>query len=491
MKDLKRISWLAILLIVVLRISIGWQFLYEGMWKYDQMDGPSPWTSEGYLKNAQGPYRDYFREMTGDPDDLNWLDYAKMSQKWYAWRDGFVQHYKLNNEQKRLLNLMLDASAENDTPPDQLPPFPTFSRKLDALPKNVNLAKYKGIVEYDPAGKALKVLEPVLPSEENEIKQMVDVVVTGDANVPYAKKTEDNDAPLVAAEQSEIDFYRAFDTLVSDSRKPIEKAMSELTGLAKKGDAGVDAENLDYAASRVSSTVRRALPYRQRLAASLLGDPDRIGVFGQVNEKGTFDIEMGTVTRSEEGEKLHNIKFGQIQEYRELLKEYDAALKQSAIDYQYEHATMLGRKAAIMRAALTGPVRALETDLKENALKMLNADQIALGAMPPTETPLHRADMTAMWGLLILGSLLIVGFFTRFAAILGAVMILSFYLVIPPWPGVPPAPGPEHSLYINKNMIEVIALLAIAALPTGTWFGIDGFFSRVFFKGKDGSTADS
>ena len=49
-KDLKRISWLAILLLVVLRISIGWQFLYEGMWKYDQMDTPKPWSAEGYLK---------------------------------------------------------------------------------------------------------------------------------------------------------------------------------------------------------------------------------------------------------------------------------------------------------------------------------------------------------------------------------------------------------------------------------------------------------
>ena len=84
MNDLKSVSLLAIILIVVLRISIGWQFLYEGMWKYDQMDGPTPWSSEGYLKNAQGPFRDRFRRMTGDPDDLHWLDYTEMSRKWYG-----------------------------------------------------------------------------------------------------------------------------------------------------------------------------------------------------------------------------------------------------------------------------------------------------------------------------------------------------------------------------------------------------------------------
>lgn len=85
-----------------------------------------------------------------------------------------------------------------------------------------------------------------------------------------------------------------------------------------------------------------------------------------------------------------------------------------------------------------------------------------------------------MWGLIILGSLLLLGFLTRIAALGGAVMLTMFYLVWPPWPGVPDAPGPEHSLIVDKNLIEVMALLSIAALPTGTWFGIDGMFSRLW-----------
>lgn len=487
MKDLKRISWLAILLIVVLRISIGWQFLYEGMWKYSQMNGPSPWSAEGYLKNAQGPYRDYFRNMTGDPDDLNWLDYEKMSAKWYDWRDRFVSHYKLNEEQKALLNLLLDASAEEDTAPGELPPIPVYSRKLEVLPKGVKLDRYRGTVEFDEKSKTLSVLAPVTPLEEVQIKRMVDVVETGDRKMPYARLPEKDaaeDAPLKEADPTDVAFYRAFSSMVNDSRKPIEVAISSLNAKAKKADSGVNGENLSYASSRISTSVKRSLPYRQRLAASLLGDPDRIGVFAATNERGSFDYEMGTVTRQEEGAEKNNIKFGKIKEYRELLDEIEAALKQASIDYQYDHVTMLNRKAAIMRSDLVGPVKALEKELQDNALKILTADQLSLGAMPPADTPLHRADMAAMWGLLILGPLLIVGLFSRLAAVLGAVMVLSFYLVIPPWPGVPPAPGPEHSLIINKNMIEVIALLGIAALPTGTWFGIDSFFYHLFFRSK-------
>jgi uncharacterized membrane protein YphA (DoxX/SURF4 family) len=85
-----------------------------------------------------------------------------------------------------------------------------------------------------------------------------------------------------------------------------------------------------------------------------------------------------------------------------------------------------------------------------------------------------------MWGLLILGSLLLLGLGTRIAALAGAFMLLNFYLVLPPWPGVPQPPGPEHSLFVNKNLIEVIALLAIAALPTGSWFGLDSLVRKLF-----------
>ncbi len=487
MKDLKRISGLAILLIIVLRISIGWQLLYEGMWKYDQMDGPNPWTSEGYLKNAQGPFRDHFRNMTGDPDDLNWLDYAKMSKKWYSWRDTFASHYKLNDEQKKILNIMLDGDAEKDSAPAENPPQITFSRTLAALPESVDLSRYKSTVVYDAKSKKLTVKQPVLPSEETRIKAMVDVVVTGNDEIPYAKKKAADapeDAPIVPADETEAAFFRTFDALVKYSRAPVERQLGDLAALSKKKDSGVNAENFNYASSRISSTVKKALPYRQRLAASLQGDPERTGVIGELNERGSFNIEMGTVTRQEESAEKHNIKFGKIKEYKELLAEYEAALTQASMSYQHDHATMLAKKVAIMRADLTGPIKAMESELMDNAMKILTDEQLKLGAPAPADTPLHRADMAAMWGLLILGSLLIVGFFTRFSAVMAAAMVLSFYLVIPPWPGVPPAPGPEHSLYINKNMIEIIALLCIAALPTGTWFGIDAFFSSIFFKKK-------
>ncbi len=88
--------------------------------------------------------------------------------------------------------------------------------------------------------------------------------------------------------------------------------------------------------------------------------------------------------------------------------------------------------------------------------------------------------MQAMWGLLILGPLLILGLGTRLAALAGAVMVL---FVLPRRAAMArrsAASGPEHSFVVNKNLIEVLALMAIAAFPTGTWFGLDGIFYRLF-----------
>lgn len=48
--DLRRYSLAAIVLLVVLRVGIGWQLLYEGFWKIDTFSSQSPWTSDGYLK---------------------------------------------------------------------------------------------------------------------------------------------------------------------------------------------------------------------------------------------------------------------------------------------------------------------------------------------------------------------------------------------------------------------------------------------------------
>ncbi|MBC2840153.1 DoxX family membrane protein [Robiginitalea sp. SC105] len=60
--------------LVLLRILIGWHFLYEGIVKLYNPD----WTSFGYLASAQGPFKEVFASLASDSllpwvDTLNWL----------------------------------------------------------------------------------------------------------------------------------------------------------------------------------------------------------------------------------------------------------------------------------------------------------------------------------------------------------------------------------------------------------------------------------
>ena len=119
--DLKQISVVAVVLIVVLRLSIGWQFLYEGLWKYDTFDSPAPWSAEGYLKAAQGPFRDQFRAMTGDPDDLGWLDHEQMALRWANWKTRFTSHYQLDADQQKELAKLIDPPGTVAVPLAALP----------------------------------------------------------------------------------------------------------------------------------------------------------------------------------------------------------------------------------------------------------------------------------------------------------------------------------------------------------------------------------
>lgn len=112
---------------------------------------------------------------------------------------------------------------------------------------------------------------------------------------------------------------------------------------------------------------------------------------------------------------------------------------------------------------------------------ILTPEQKGRGPAPDLPRPidwnrqLDVADNVVKFGLIGVGAGLILGAFTRLAAFLGAVLLIMFFVAMPPLPYLPESPRAEgHYLYINKNIIEALALLALAFLPTGRWAGVDG-----------------
>ena len=101
-----------------------------------------------------------------------------------------------------------------------------------------------------------------------------------------------------------------------------------------------------------------------------------------------------------------------------------------------------------------------------------------LRSLAQTGSLLSLIDSLTVWGLFLVGLLLMLGWFSRLAAA-GAVLFLAlFYLSNPPWPGVNALPGEGVYLIVNKNLIELCASLVLIFIPTGKIAGLDLFFGK-------------
>src|SRR5690606_15221049 len=89
---------------------------------------------------------------------------------------------------------------------------------------------------------------------------------------------------------------------------------------------------------------------------------------------------------------------------------------------------------------------------------------------------LAAVDFLNTWGLIAIGLGLILGLFTRTAAIAGAAVLFIYYLNTPPLVGVEYIlPSDGNNLLVDKTLIESVALIALALFPTSQRFGLDAF----------------
>jgi thiosulfate dehydrogenase [quinone] large subunit len=87
---------------------------------------------------------------------------------------------------------------------------------------------------------------------------------------------------------------------------------------------------------------------------------------------------------------------------------------------------------------------------------------------------LANADLITMWGLTLVGLCLMLGLFTRLASLGGIAFLLLFYLCNPPFVGYFYSIPTEGSyLVVNKNLVELCALVVIFATGSGRFAGLD------------------
>jgi len=140
------------------------------------------------------------------------------------------------------------------------------------------------------------------------------------------------------------------------------------------------------------------------------------------------------------------------------------------------------KRAAELRTDLL----AAEADLAKDADAFVAELQKELngGKEPEPEAKPRSAgqimDLVTMWFLVAVGLCLMAGLFTRLACVLATGFLVVTYLTYPPFPWYPLPPNTEgNPLFINKNVIECLALLVLATFPTGRWMGLDALIARL------------
>ncbi|HTU90684.1 MAG TPA: DoxX family protein [Gemmataceae bacterium] len=152
-------------------------------------------------------------------------------------------------------------------------------------------------------------------------------------------------------------------------------------------------------------------------------------------------------------------------------------------------------EAVRLRVGLLSDLDEYTKDLRKELEKIPTDEQKqqaeGKGKPPQPEPPAKKfdkqkwIDLATMYGLTVVGACLILGLFTRLSCLLAAGFLLMTYLSFPPFPWLPTPPNNEgYYLFVNKNVIEMLALLALATTRSGRWLGLDAIVHWMLFGSR-------
>ena len=400
------------ILLVCLRLAIGWHFVFEAA---DKLGNPT-WSSEPYLRESVGPLGPYFREMAGDRlvDQLT-LGPDKgfpsaLEDEWQTYVDALADFYELEPGQK------------------------------DQVGEISKQAKSKFIAWASEAKQAVEMIGAAPP------------VVKEDLTMPRRLQihAELLQAVRVSEEAVATKGKDAFDT-VKTAKQNLAKWRS---GLKKDLDRQTD--------------LLLKKPLREWLILLALEDLPS-------DQRSKVDVKDLPHLREKARQQFYalNVSAG-----KENKPPAWTPRTQKIVSFIIE-AQDKGRERT-EPGPPPPPKKAGDKQAKEKKIP----DTDLLDPLPPQVrpykpvsqwSPMEWSDQIVKYGLLAVGFCLLAGFMTRLACLGGAFYLFMFFLAMPPMPGWPDPPRAEgHYFLINKNIIEMLALLALATTGSGRWAGLDG-----------------
>jgi thiosulfate dehydrogenase [quinone] large subunit len=95
-----------------------------------------------------------------------------------------------------------------------------------------------------------------------------------------------------------------------------------------------------------------------------------------------------------------------------------------------------------------------------------------------SDSLISTIDMLNIAGLMVIGISLLMGIKVRWGCVAGILLLAFYYLAHPPFPGLPQGPSEGSYWIVNKNLIEIAALLVIFQFPLTAVFGLENFWLK-------------
>jgi uncharacterized membrane protein YphA (DoxX/SURF4 family) len=434
-KTLRTCTGWTILFMVVLRIAIGWHFFYEGAWKLMQDD----WRATGYLAMALGPLRPVFSgqvdlpvigPMIKDADGLKELTVEGMQKLMDERFDQLVKHYGLDGEKEIQEKLRAFTEARKGTA-EKDPEYLKFVTSASDMLTGLFVAEFKAATTSANAES-----QPAPAYPDDEIKAEVQKALRG--RVANYAPTSVGPAPSHFEVQEWL--KASTETML---RRPDAGGIAGALAGTRMGYVGSIFATPDFA--------KQVEDYKTLLA--------------EVHE---YEKQLGTTGYSKE--RMLDQFARKARTKAACLATAEKPLKD--LDVFVVGDVMTGRPGVLQRAYLDAKVAG---DKKADAVYK---PMLAKG-LPSYPSPTGWIDWANMLALTAVGAGLMLGLFTRLSAVGGIGLLMLYYWCMPAFPWLPEAgPMEGHYLFVNKNLIEAIALAMIACSGVGRWAGLDAFLFR-------------
>jgi uncharacterized membrane protein YphA (DoxX/SURF4 family) len=523
---------LRVFFILALRLAIGWHFLFEGLHKIQSHYlGPTetnrPFTSEPYFREAEGPLGPYVRRQIGDPVEL-------MKAKTYP--ASMPQALGGIQDPNLLLALgrgrVPDAEAVKAVPPAVVEEWNRFVAEFTDRyrltdPEKAKLSELttKALAQYGRWVLGVEARESTVRYVSGETP------LTAPQRLEYIKKRQEEINQLERHRESELGDgaspevarLKEAKAIVNLARKAlIDDADAFLNELKKTAFTTIQNARLSIAAPKPSEVIgsndallKEWLPPGQppesanfeTLPASVRETWNRFPVafngFYPVPESAASAI-AGAIEAAKM--RLANWYYdrdeftGQpkpgLGRLATTYRKAEQAKRVTAALTKASNSTALGKlllvaaaakaeqDALAARKALLDAFDAKYTDLRTLMTSAL-PPEIANGPIdPPVKpSPIQQLDVITMWVITAIGAMLLAGFLTPLACLMGVGFLVMTYLTHPPFPWLPVPPNTEgNPNFINKNVIEALALMVILVHPTGRWMGLDALLHRMLFR---------